>query len=95
MLHFIKGGGWAVNKASLNDGVCDSGRERDRETALERDKGYQEKTRQAKGDEQDNWAQKGEDWCGMHSCHASDMLLLSPPGLFWYKKMGRLPMSLS
>lgn len=75
MLHFIKGGGRAVNKASLNDGVCDSGRERDRETALERDKGYQEKTRQGKGDEQDNWAQKGEGWCGMHSCHASDMLL--------------------
>lgn len=23
----------------------------------------------------------------LHSCHASDMLLLGAPGLFWYKEM--------
>lgn len=23
----------------------------------------------------------------LHSCHALDMLLLGPPGLFWYKEM--------
>lgn len=54
---------------------------------MKRDKGYREKTRQGKGaNETEEHLEESGPAPRVHSCHASDMPLLAPPGLFWYKE---------
>lgn len=62
---------------------------------MKRDNDYlkEKKTRQGKTGEQDNEAKKGRQVRKTNSCHSSDMLLLRPRGLFWYKEGRRVPLS--